>query len=87
LKSIKGSDSSLVSNQYFTEILWPSGLALGQVTWAKMAQKLLHLWRHSQKIHNPHPKKFFRMQTRRLADPFEGFNSSPAQSVKELWLW
>jgi len=59
---IKGSidsDSSLVSNQNFSEILWPSGWALGQGTWAKTAQKLLHLWRQSQKIRNPQPKNFF----------------------------
>jgi len=41
------------------EILWPSGWALGQATWAKMAKIILHLLRHSQKIHNPQPKKFF----------------------------
>jgi len=43
---IKGSDdldSSLVSNERFSEIFCPSGWALGQETWAKMAQKLLHL--------------------------------------------
>jgi len=32
-KSIKGSDSSLVSNENFSETLWPRGWALGQVTW------------------------------------------------------
>jgi len=61
-KSIKGSkdlDWSLVSNEDFSEILWPSGWALGQVTWAKMVQKLLHLWHHSLKIHNPNQKFFF----------------------------
>jgi len=59
IKGSKDSDSSLVSNENFSEILWPSGWALDQVTWAKMAQKLLHLWRHSQKICNPQPKIFF----------------------------
>jgi len=39
----KDSDSSLVSNENFSEILWPSSWALSQVSWAKMAQKLLHL--------------------------------------------
>jgi len=43
-KSIKGSekysDLSLLSNENFNEILWPSSWALGQVTWAKIAQKL-----------------------------------------------
>jgi len=64
---IKGSKVlSLVSNENFSKILWPSGWALGEATWAKMAQKLLHLWRHSQKIHNPQPKNFFRVQARRL---------------------
>jgi len=59
-KAQKTRDSSLVSNKNFSEILWPSGRALGQATWAKMAQKLLHLWRHSQTICNPQPKKFFK---------------------------
>jgi len=58
-KTQKTLDSSLVSNENFSETLWPSGWALGQVTWAKMVQKLLHLWCHSQKICNPHPKIFF----------------------------
>jgi len=35
------------------------GQATGQATWAKMAQKLFHLWCHSQKIRNPQPKNFF----------------------------
>ena len=35
---------------------------------------------------NPHPptKKFFRVQSIRLANPFESLNSSLAQSVEEL---
>jgi len=38
---------------------------------------------------NPHPpsKKFFRVQTRRLANPFEPLNSSLAQSAEELGRW
>jgi len=59
MKGSKDSDSSLVSNENFSEILWPSGWALGQVTWAKMTQKLLHLWRHSQKNATPNLKIFF----------------------------
>jgi len=59
IKGSKHSDSSLVSNENFSETLWPSGWALGQATQAKIALKLLHLWRHSQKICNPQPKKFF----------------------------
>jgi len=53
MKSIKGSkdsDSSIVSNENLSEILPSSGWALGQVTWAKMAKNLLHLWHYSQKI-------------------------------------
>jgi len=46
-KSIKGSASTLVPIENFSETLQPRSWALGQVTWAKMAQKLLHLWHHS----------------------------------------
>jgi len=38
IKGSKDSDSSLVSNKNFSKMLWPSGWALGQVTWAKMAK-------------------------------------------------
>jgi len=61
-KSIKGSkdsDSSLVSNENFSETLLPSGWALGQATWAKMTLKLLHLWRQSQTNRTPRAKNFF----------------------------
>jgi len=59
IKGSKDSGLGLVSNENISKILWPSGWTLGQVTWAKMTQKLLHLWRHSQKIHTPQPKKIF----------------------------
>ena len=59
IKGSKDSVLSLVSNKNFSEILWSSVWALGQVTWAKMAPKLLHLWYHSQTIRNPQPKFFF----------------------------
>jgi len=39
---------------------------------------------------NPHPptkKLFFRVWTRRLANPFEPLNSCLAQSWEELWCW
>jgi len=38
---------------------------------------------------NPHPptKNFFRVQSTRLADPFEPLNSSSAQSAEELRRW
>jgi len=32
-------------------------------------------------------KKFFRVQTRRLANPFEPLHSSLTQSTEELWCW
>jgi len=87
---IKGSKDlhlSLVSNENFSETLWPSGRALGQVTWAKMTPKLLYLWRHSQKTHTPNQKIFFQVQSTRLADLFEPLNSSIAQSAEELGRW
>jgi len=85
IKGSKGSDSSLVSNENFREILWPNGWALGQVAWIKMAQKLLM----TSLTKNPQPptKNFFRVQARRLANSFQGLNSSLAQSVEELWRW
>jgi len=85
IKGSKDSDSSLVSNENFSETLWPSPWALGQETWAKMTPKLLHLWRQSQKIRTP--QKFFQVQSTRLADPFEPLNSSLAQSAEELGRW
>ena len=53
IKGSKDSNSSRVSFKNVSEILWPSSWVLGQVAWATMAPKLLHLWRHSQKIRNP----------------------------------
>jgi len=38
IKGSKDADTSQVSNENFSETLWPSGWALGQATWAKMAQ-------------------------------------------------
>jgi len=57
-KSIKGSKDShlsLVSNEKFSEILWPSGWALGQATGAKIAPKPLHY----EKSATPNQKIFF----------------------------
>jgi len=59
IKDLKDLDSSLVSNENFSKLLWNSGWALGRVTWAKMTPKLLHSWHHSQKICNPQQKKVF----------------------------
>jgi len=38
---------------------------------------------------NPHPQpmKFFRVQSTRLANPFEPLNSSLVQSAEELGRW
>jgi len=38
---LKIHDSSLVSNENFSEIRWPSGWALGQATWAKWHKNYL----------------------------------------------
>jgi len=46
-----------------------------QVKWAKVAQKP-STYDVTQKICNPQPKNFFRVQTRRLAWSFEPLNSS-----------
>jgi len=88
--SIKGSkdlDLSRVSNENFSKTLWPSGWALGQATWAKMTPKLLHLWCQPKKSSPPNQKNFFRVQSTRLADPFEHLNSSLVQSADELGRW
>jgi len=63
MKGSKDLDSSLVSNENFSETLWPSSWALGQATWAKMTLKLLHLWRQSQIICTLQPKNLFRVQS------------------------
>jgi len=58
IKGSKDSDLSLVSNENFSETLWPSGWALGQATLAIKTLKLLHLWNLSQKIRTPNQKNF-----------------------------
>jgi len=40
-----------------------------------------------KKIGTPNQKIFFRMQSTRLADPFEPLNNSLAQSAEELGRW
>ena len=70
IKGVKDSDSSLVSNENFSEILCSSSWALGQVTWAKS-----HLRRHSQKMK---PKIFFiaDLKTCRVFQGFEQLSST-----------
>jgi len=41
----------------------------------------------SVKSAHPNQKIFFRVQSTRLADPFEPLSSSLAQSAEELWRW
>jgi len=64
------------------EIPSSSGLAPGQVAWAKMAKNLLHWWHHSQKN-----QIFFFIAISTTCWVFWGFEHSPAQSVEELWSW
>jgi len=48
----KDLDFTLVSNKNVSEILPSSGLGPGPDVVAKKHLKLLHLWRHSQKVQN-----------------------------------
>jgi len=64
-KKMSGSDSSLVSNENFSEI----------------GPKTASLMTSLTKIPQPPTKNFFRVQTRRFAKSFEGLNSSVAQSL------
>jgi len=52
-----------------------------------MAQKVLHFITSLTKNPQPPPKKFFKVQSRRLSNPFEPLNSSLAQSAEELRRW
>jgi len=74
-KSLKDSDFSLVSNGNLSEMLPSSSWGLGQVTWAKLAKNLPHLWRHSlsQKNWNPSPKKLFFIADSETCRVFWGF--------------
>jgi len=45
-----------------------------------------HMTSVTKNLH-PQQKIVFRVQSTRLADPFEPLNSSLAQSAKELWCW
>jgi len=55
IKGSKDSDSGLVSNENFSEILWLSRPG----NMSQNGPKLVHLRPHSQKIHTPQPKIFF----------------------------
>jgi len=55
----KNADSSLVSNENFSDMLPPSSLADFRYQLSKMAKNLPHLCRHSQKKTKPKTKFFF----------------------------
>ena len=59
IKGSKESDSSLVSNENFSKILWPSGWALAQATWTKMAQNYFTYDVTHKKSATPNQKFFF----------------------------
>jgi len=80
----KDSDCSLVSKKNFSEILPCNGWHLGPGEMGQGGLKILHLWHHSQKIHTPNQKYFFRVQTRRLAVSYEPLNSSPPLLASEF---
>jgi len=56
-KVSKDSDCSLLPNKNFSEILSSNILGPGEV--GQGGLKVVHLWRHSQKICNPQPKNYF----------------------------
>jgi len=54
-----------------------------------MTQKLQYFTNdvtHKKSV-TPNQNIFFQVPTRRLANPFEPFNSSVLQSAEELWCW
>jgi len=57
--------------------------AQGQAKWAKKSST--YDVTHKKRI--PQAKKFFRLQSTRLADPFELLNSFLAQWAEELGRW
>jgi len=73
-KVSKDSDCSLVSNKNFSEILISNGWRPGPVEVGQGGQKVLHLWRHSQKTRIPLPKKFFSSANYKTCRIFKAFN-------------
>jgi len=76
-------DLNLVSNENFSEKLWPSGWALGQATRPKTTSLMMSVTKNLQ----PPTKKCFWVQSTRLADPFEPLNNSLVQLTEELGRW
>jgi len=58
IKGSKDLDSSLVSNENFSKVVWPSGWALGQVTWANMPKNYF-TYDVTHKRSAPRTKNFF----------------------------
>jgi len=81
-KVSQDSDCGLVSNKNFSKIPNGSGLEPGEVGQGWL--KVLHLWGHSQKIHNPQPKKIFFSCKLKDLPSFECLNSSPVLLAPEL---
>jgi len=61
--------------------------AQGQAKWAKVAKKSSTYDVTHKKNASPKQKLFFRLQSTRLADPFEPLNNSLAQWAEELRRW
>jgi len=57
IQVLKDLDFSLLSNKNLSEILPSSGLGSGPNEVDSKDRKLVHLWRHSQKIWKPKPNK------------------------------
>jgi len=67
------------------QLIWPDCTPLmTSITNSSGLVKVLHLRCQSQKGLKPKPKNFFSMQTTRLAESFEHFNSSIALTTPEL---
>jgi len=90
IKGSKDLNSSVVSNENFSKILWSSGWAQGQagnIMMPKWPKTYLTYDVTHKKTRNPKPKHFFSLQTRILAEFFKGLNSSLVQLAEELWCW
>jgi len=58
-KVLKDLDCSLLFNKNFSKVLPSNGLGPGPGEMGQCGLKVFHLWRHSQKMCTPQPKKFF----------------------------
>ena len=85
-KVSKNSDYSLVSNKNLSKILSSSTLGQGPYEVGQKGLKILYSGHHSQKSLKPKTKICFSLQTWRLAESFEGLNSSStvARPVMQL---